>query len=567
MSIFWYEFLYFLIIAFGILVSVSIAVLFIVTYRYERRMRTAWRFIGFIALAIALLFFIIQRKEPSVLLISLIIQAFAFYAILRGVLAEPSITHLKKTGEVKSTGVNGSKKGKKKSRGRIIRIVIGLLIGLVIIGFFVLPGYFYIGPYLPSLLELVALAFIIITIVYQYRRYAKEKKKDGKTRRNNLYPLVAYILFALSTLIYTIHLLPDPDIVILRQMSLEYSVAWIAGAIGYGIAFFFLALWAWPYVKARPFLRTYVTFLTIVVFVATFGALIFTLFAFKIIERNNYELMLKGAESQVIVMDDRANTGMFVARLIAEDEEIANYIQNNDYDGLLSSLNRYLQSADVDILRVYNVFGEVVASPSDIRERGEVYANDNLVAYSILERAQARSYDTAPGVLVDYISTRAVHPILVNGAVIGSVEVGYLFDNAFVDFSKELSDLDVSIYTGNKISATTMKTADGVSRFVGTEETDPDINQEVLERGFTYTAIQTRFGEIYYSAFRPLRDVNGNIIGMVSVGTPIFVHLEAARQQLLTTFIIVTLLSLLVSAIGYYSIPQLRGSTKKAKKK
>ena len=61
MSIFWYEFLYFLVIAFGILVSISIAILFIVTYRYERRMRTAWRFIGFIALAIALLFFIIRN--------------------------------------------------------------------------------------------------------------------------------------------------------------------------------------------------------------------------------------------------------------------------------------------------------------------------------------------------------------------------------------------------------------------------------------------------------------------------------------------------------------------------
>ena len=154
------------------------------------------------------------------------------------------------------------------------------------------------------------------------------------------------------------------------------------------------------------------------------------------------------------------------------------------------------------------------------------------------------------------------HPITITPFV----EVGYKFDNAFVDFSKEKTGLDVTVYTGSKISATTIKTQDQVTRYVGSEEVRNDIINTTLKGGDSYYTTIDRFGEIYYSAYSPIRNVNGQIIGMISVGKPTFQLIDAMRQQLLNTFILVSILSALVSLLGYYLMPSLRlnpGATEK----
>jgi hypothetical protein len=138
------------------------------------------------------------------------------------------------------------------------------------------------------------------------------------------------------------------------------------------------------------------------------------------------------------------------------------------------------------------------------------------------------------------------------------VEVGYKFDNAFVDFSKENTNLDVTIYTANKISATTIKTEDKASRYVGTEESSNSIINATLREGNNYTTTIDRFGDTYYNAYSPIRNVDGQIIGMVSVGTPTYLLLEDMRQRLLTTFMLVDVISALISLLGYYLMPSLR---------
>lgn len=552
MSIFWYEFFYYLSASLAILVSVSAATLFMVTFRYERQMNTVWRILGFTLLALTFLFLILERKEPSIVIITLLLQIFAFYSIFRGVLAEPKLLHLWRVPKIKET------KAKETARSKKLRLqirnktwwAVGVTVGIIIL--FVLPGYLLVKDYLPSLFELAAIGFIAATIYLQVKRY-----KGEKATRQNMWPLVGYVFLLIRGFCMFFYRLPDLDVVFLRQLSLEYSAAWVIALISTIAAFVFLGIWAWNFVKVRPFLRTYVVFISIVLFVASLGALIFTSFIFKVIENNNLELMLKGAETESVIMTDRANTAMFIARLVSQDDDFLEDVKNNNYGSLIERTQDYLDSADADILRVYNVFGEVIASPSDPRDRGQVHLNDKLLAFSLVEGQQARTFDTQPGVLSDVIVARAIHPLILNNVIIGAVETGYKFDNAFVDFSKQETNLDVTIYTGNQISASTIQTADGVSRFVGTVENDKKINEMVMQIGLSHTTVVDRFGEPYYSAFKPIRDVDGTIIGMVSVGTPTFFLIEATRQQLVTTFILIAVLSALISLIGHYAMPKL----------
>jgi hypothetical protein len=553
MQIFLYEFSYFLAASLAILVSISAFALFILTFRYERKLQTVWRALGFLLLALAFLILIWERKEPSISLLAVILQAFALFSIYRGVAKEPRLVHLIEVpSSERAMERPGLKLGKEKLMESKSLVMVVILVILVLL--LLLPGSLYIGAYLPSLLEAIATVFIIGTIFIQIRRYRADKNVV------NLHPMIGYIFLLIRGLAMILYRLPDLNIVILRKLSLPYSLAWQLAVLATFLAFIFLGLWAWNFIKVRTFLRTYVVFISLVILVSTVGALIFTLFVFKVIENNNLELMQKGADTESVIMNDRANTAMFIAGLIADDTRVLQAVKGGNYGTLLELTTKYLESSEADILRIYNTYGEIIASPSDPRDKGRLFQDDKTLIFTMTEKKQVRTFATYPGVLADFIVTRALFPLIANNQTIGAIEVGFKFDNAFVDFSKEKTNLDVTIYTGSRISATTLKTADQVSRYVGSEEVNKDVLNNTLRQGKNYTTTLDRFGEIYYSAFSPIRDVNGQIIGMVSVGTPTFLLLDAMRQQLVTTFIIVALLSALISLIGYYLMPSLRAS-------
>lgn len=551
MFTFWYEYAFFLSSSLAILVSIASAVLFVTAFRYEGKLKTIWRPLAFFLLAIAYLAFILERKDPRLETMATLINLFAIFSLFKGVLVESDLSILRKTPKA-------SKQNKEKIRKTFQHF--GTFIFAVLLT--ILPLQLLIKTALPSIIQAVTIGFLTAIIILQYRRYKKTAKKS-KESRQNLYPIIAFFFLLIREIGMILYRLPESNIVFIRKLTLEYSLPWEIAVLATFIAFIMLAIWAWNFIKIRVFLRTYVILISTVVFVSTLGFLIFTFLIFQIVETNNFDLMLKGAETESIIMNDRANTALFISRIIASDDNLITNIKSGNYNGLIDQTEDFLENTDVDILRIYNVFGEVIASPTDIRDRGQVFADDSLLTFSLIERRLIRSFDTYPGILTDFIITRGIHPIISNNAVIGAVEVGYKFDNAFVDFSKETTNLDVTIYTDTKISATTIKALDGVSRFIGSEETNKPIIENVINEAKKYTATVERFDEIYYSAFTPIRDINGKVIGMISVGTPTFNLIEETRQQLITTFIFVTVISAFIALLSYYAIPNLRANAPK----
>lgn len=96
MQIFLQEYLFFVVAAFAILVSVASASLFLLTYKYEQQLRTVWRAVGFLELALAFFLLVLERKFPVFELPALGVLLIGFYSIYKGVLAEPVLSHLQK---------------------------------------------------------------------------------------------------------------------------------------------------------------------------------------------------------------------------------------------------------------------------------------------------------------------------------------------------------------------------------------------------------------------------------------------------------------------------------------
>ncbi|HRY59797.1 MAG TPA: cache domain-containing protein [Patescibacteria group bacterium] len=571
MNQFWLEYLYFVVSIFAILVGISAASLFVITMRAEKKLKTIWRALGFSLIALSFLLFILERKYSIIGIAALITEVFAFFSIYKGVSSEPDLTPLQlapdymaytPTGTIPAGPVinnnpaasvmantlieaNQSKKQKKERIVSITAIVLIIALSVLI--------YIFLRQYIHSALAAGVAVFIAATIPIQVRRL-RTQSKDRATRAQNIYPLIGYIMLLISGIFYIFYRLPDLNIVFLRQAKLEYSAVWQIAVFFSALGFLFLFIWAWNFIKLRVFLRTYVVILTVAIIISTLGSLVFTSLIFTIVEKNNLQLMIQGSQAQQVILVDRSNAALFIARTISNDSGTKSLIISDNKTDLSTKMRDFLDQSGVDFIKIYNQDAVVIASPQDERDVNQTATNDSLLQNAISEKKQAKSFDVEPGVLSDVIVARGIVPIISNNNLIGMVEVGYKFDNAYVDFAKEKTTLDVTIYTGSKRSATTIKTLDGVSRWTGSEETDQNVVKTVLQNGEEYSLTADRLGIIYYNAYEPIRNTNGQIIGMVSVGVPTNILFENTRQQLISTFLIMTLVSILIAMIGYYPL-------------
>lgn len=581
MDLFWQEYIFYVVSIFSLIVSVSSSILFLYALKKEKKLHTPWRAFGFFLLAVSFFMLIIERIYPAIGILALTLFFVGFYCIYRGVLLEPSLISLARVGTSKTKKTanfdwatlmksltsffrniyylvaSASQSLVKEARGlgeKSIKtgqsgaLTFTFILAVVIFLFV----YIFFSQFAPATLALLTLVFIVTTIQIQIRRYQSEKKLSAATRNQNLWPLLGYVFLAVSTFFLLLNRLPDLDIVFLFYQTQSFSWAFYLSVIGSMVGFIFLAVWSWNFIKLRVFLRTYVVFLFLTIIISSLGSLVFTLRIFSVVEENNLSLMAQGAQAENYVMTEKADNALFVARTLANDPRVtADFSQ---VDQIKAVADEYYTSASLDIMRIYNKFGEVVLSPHDERDIGRLFSDDKMISYVLSEKSQIKTFDQEAGVLAPVIVARGIYPVIINGSIEGAIEAAYRMDTAFVDYSKERTGLDVTIYTDSTRSATTITTQDEVSRWVGTQETDTNVLSDVLQKGELYTTRLDRLGIEYYSAFLPIRNTDGQIIGIVSVGTPTYILFENTRTQLVTTFLIGALISLLVAFVGYIAI-------------
>lgn len=98
---------------------------------------------------------------------------------------------------------------------------------------------------------------------------------------------------------------------------------------------------------------------------------------------------------------------------------------------------------------------------------------------------------------------------------------GVLMNNNFrpVDFIAELTGDTATIFCWDTRVATTVKKKEDGSRAVGTT-VSPEVAQAVLKEGKHFYGEADVVGHKYQTAYKPIRDLDGNIIGIWYVGAP-----------------------------------------------
>lgn len=91
-----------------------------------------------------------------------------------------------------------------------------------------------------------------------------------------------------------------------------------------------------------------------------------------------------------------------------------------------------------------------------------------------------------------------------------------LDSNVWLDELKEETGVEYSVFNGKTRYATTVEDSSG-KRSVGTDMSEK-VAEQVIQKGLDYSGEAEIFGQKHYVAYRPLRDINGNVVGALFSG-------------------------------------------------
>ena len=203
------------------------------------------------------------------------------------------------------------------------------------------------------------------------------------------------------------------------------------------------------------------------------------------------------------------------ADLIAEDDDFAKAVAEKNTDAAVKLGSVLMKKAGSDFMTITDEKG-IVIGRGHSKKHGDSVTNQETVVIALTGKPAVA---VVAGTEVPF-TIRASFPVMHDGKLVGSVSIGTsLVTPAYLDWLKKLSGVNVTIFKGDMRVMTTIM-QDG-KRAIGTKLQSPEILKAVLERGETVYSHNNILGIDYNSAYWPVKDANGKIVGMWFVGMPI----------------------------------------------
>lgn len=265
---------------------------------------------------------------------------------------------------------------------------------------------------------------------------------------------------------------------------------------------------------------------------------------------------LKQLETDVKVLryavESKESETISDASALAKSPQLGALLSKDNTKEMEILAEAYLLSKNLTSVSILNEEGVVSAKGEDKEHVGVSLSGDDLVKQGLAGK-EAGSVLSRGGVLASDVSIGAVSPIYLKDKVIGIVLIERKLDNAFVDGVKSATGLEVSIYGGNKLSATTLVAQDKISRANGIIEESEMVKKKVLDGGEFYQTTSSILNTQYLATYMPIQNDKDSTIGMFFVGRPEITILASAARSMQVTFIVANLL-LIFSIIPSYLI-------------
>lgn len=340
------------------------------------------------------------------------------------------------------------------------------------------------------------------------------------------------------------------NINILNLVS-PFGILWTLEQVFLFIAILIFGKWVWGYLLKRFDSQLFIIFATtsLIIFLTT--TMFFTYATLNNLTQAAYDNIRTDSGVLNYSIESKKAELLSSAEVVAQNPGLAQAIENDDKKSLSGITSPVLLSKKESSLIVASSSGEILFKAENPDSSGGSLSSNSLVKRA-LSGTEVSGVSTKDGVTAPVVVISAAVPVNDGTTTVGTVLIGYNIDNAFTDGIKAATGLDASIYADNIRSATTFVAPDGVSRYIGIKENDPDIKKTVLSDGKTYTGSVDILNVPYFATFSPLTDADNNPVGMIFTGRPQVSVLQTAAQSLELTFLVTVVLLILSLFPAYY---------------
>lgn len=277
------------------------------------------------------------------------------------------------------------------------------------------------------------------------------------------------------------------------------------------IAFSSLLVWVWQYLQLRIREELMLIFVSGAVLVSIIATLIFSIVLVSKFDANTratLQINAKILEFSITRLRDEATAK---SRIVAEEGGLARALARKDFAGLERLASSLLTRHQLGFLTIADAEGEVVIRAHDFTRRGD-RLDDTLLASALAGKGDAAiALDPA-----EAFSVRAASPLVFSGKKVGVAVAGFKLDSAFADGLQQFSGLDVALFAGDTLVATSLYNPDGRTRPTGIRETNEEVRQSVLIRGETATVRTALANRPILASFIPLWDSKRRVVGMLA---------------------------------------------------
>lgn len=227
----------------------------------------------------------------------------------------------------------------------------------------------------------------------------------------------------------------------------------------------------------------------------------------------NIRIMQHAVNEDIRLMTENLNS---LSGFIALNPDLANAIRRSDQDYLRKFSQNIVENSFSEIAVITDIDANVLAR-GDAERSGDNIGNQELVQGA----QKGRSGTGVERGAVAGFSLRSAQPILHpdNNLPIGVLITGIDLNSfEFADMIKAKNDVEFTIFDGDTRATTTIL-VDG-QRAVGTRLANQEIVRTVLHDSEPFFERNNIQGTMYDTAYWPLRNVQGETVGMYFIGKP-----------------------------------------------
>jgi len=304
-----------------------------------------------------------------------------------------------------------------------------------------------------------------------------------------------------------------------------------------------------------------------------------------------------------MVFNEKLNDIKEIVALTAARESLHEAIRNKRLDILLKYLRRVREDYGLDILNLTDSEGRVIVRTRNPKIVGDDQSQDEILMWALnrgviahpqivsREELLKEGEDLADQAYMDFIQTPKAAPRAEDRETSGmmlkaassvvdenNILLGVLYGGVLLNRNYEIVDRVKEIvfkgekYRGMEIGtatifqndlriSTNVKNADG-ERAIGTR-ISREVNDAVLKQGKAWIDRAFVVTDWYITAYEPIRNIKGEIIGILYVGMLERPYIDTAKKLMFTFILMASLLVVVLLGILYFSITRITDPLKK----